>query len=325
VNATLARVWRVFLTVMVSGMVLAALAACGGSAPVRSEGPSGGAAQPGGSGAAATAAPALTGAAGGAARPAAGNAAQDATQNINVPDIPRQVIKNGNLGLVVKDVDSAVAQAGGIALRHGGDVTQSSIGKRDDARVADLVLQVESGRFDAAMAELRQMDGVIERTTDKSDSKDVTEEYVDVKAQITNLEATERQLRALLDKATRIEDILAIQREITGVRGQIDRLQGRANYLERRSAMSTITLHLASAAGATPRTPDGWRFADVVARAWAASLTVLQGLVTALVSVAVFSWWLLPVLALGWLALRRYRRRVARRPAAPASTAPTGD
>lgn len=325
------RVRRLLLVALASGMVLAALVACGGSAAVRSTESSGGAAssQPGSagesraSGAAATAAPAQTAGASRAAQPASGNpAAPDAPQNINVPDVPKQIIKNGTLSLVVRDVDSVVTQVSGIALQHGGDVTQSSNTKTGDFRVANIVIQVDSGQFDRAMTALRQMDGVVERRVDKSDSKDVTEEFVDVKAQITTLEATERQLRALLDKATRTEEILTIQREITNVRGQIDRLQGRANYLERRAAMSTIALHLEPEAIAARTTPDGWRLADVVTRAWEASLRILQGLVTVVVSVVVFSWWVLPLLALGWLALRRYRRRAA---PPPAPAAPAGD
>jgi hypothetical protein len=132
----------------------------------------------------------------------------------------------------------------------------------------------------------------------------------------------------VLDKATRTEDILAVQREITNVRGQIDRLQGRANFLERRAAMSTITLHLEPEGGPVgPRPAASWRLSEVVTNAWNSSLRVLQGLLTVVVSVAVFSWWLLPLLGLGWLALRRAGRRFRPgRPEPPAPPAPaTGD
>ena len=47
-----------------------------------------------------------------------------------------------------------------------------------------------------------------------------------------------------MDKATQIQDVLSLQRELTNVRGQIERIQGRKRFLERRSDMATITLSL---------------------------------------------------------------------------------
>jgi hypothetical protein len=226
---------------------------------------------------------------------------------------PRLLIKTGTLGLTVRDVDAAFGRAGAIARQYGGDVLQYTNSKNGERRVADVTLQVDSGQFEAAMAALRELPDVVERRTDKAEATDVTEEFVDVQAQITNLEATERQLRDIMAKATRTEDILNIQREITGVRSQIERLKGRANYLDRRAALSTIALHLETPVVATaPTTPPelpGWRFTTVVANAWAASLHALQGIGTVVISVAVFCWWLLPLAALAFGGFRLLRRR----------------
>lgn len=225
---------------------------------------------------------------------------------------PRLLIKTGTLGLTVQDVDAAFGRAGAIARQYGGDVLQYTNSKNGDRRVADVTLQVDSGQFEAAMAALRELPDVVERRTDKAEATDVTEEFVDVQAQITNLEATERQLRDIMAKATRTEDILNIQREITNVRGQIERLQGRANYLDRRAALSTISLHLETPVVTTTPTPPevaGWRFTTVVASAWAASLQVLQGVGTIVISIAVFSWWILPLAVLAIVGVRLLRRR----------------
>ena len=237
--------------------------------------------------------------------------ASTAPAPINVQ--PRLLIKTGTLGLTVQDVDAAFGRAGAIARQYGGDVLQYTNSKNGDRRVADVTLQVDSGQFEAAMAALRELPDVVERRVDKAEATDVTEEFVDVQAQITNLEATERQLRDIMAKATRTEDILNIQREITSVRSQIERLQGRANYLDRRAALSTISLHLETPVAVTvPPTPPeiaGWRFTTVVANAWAASLQLLQGLSTIVISIAVFCWWLLPLGALALIGLRLLRRR----------------
>lgn len=335
-----------FAVVFLSLVLL--LSACGGSAPSSSSssGPvndtsGGGAANTGARAAASSAPAAVSGAAPVApgALPTTGAATQSgsgSTQASPGPLPKRLLIKTGTLGLVVSDVDVTFGRIRAIAQQYGGEVSQYTNSKSGERRLGTVTILVDSAQFEAAMTALREMSGIVERRADKAESTDVSEEFADVQAQITNLEATERQLRGIMEKATRTEDILNIQREITNVRGQIERLQGRANYLDRRAAMSTIAINLETPVVAGPATPTGtnWRFTVVVGEAWVASLKALQVVATVVITVAVFCWWLLPLLALGVLAWRLRRRRSGRGgaagspptapPAAPPATA-TGD
>jgi hypothetical protein len=339
------RRWPVAAAFLIGCLLLAALPACGGSSPTAtrytsSAAPTSPANKPGGgmtpAATAAAAAPttAAPGAAGRSAQATAGAGdSQSQTQNVTLPDVPKLVIKNGMLGLVVKDIDSSVNLIGSIARQYGGDVLQANNSRDGDRHVADIAIQVDSAQFDNAMRALREMPGVVERKVDKTDSKDVSEDYVDVKAQIATLEATERQLLALMDKATRMEDIMTLQREITNIRGQIDRLQGKANYYEHRSATSTITIHLDPEPKPAPAPPEPapapapvpWRLSAIVARAWHASLEVLQAITTVVVSVVVFCWWLVALAAVGWLAYRLNLRRARGVPRSAPPAAPAGD
>ncbi len=58
------------------------------------------------------------------------------------------------------------------------------------------------------------------------------------------LEATETQLLKIMETATKTEDVLSIQRELTSVRGQIEQAQGRMLYLQRTSSTSLLTIQL---------------------------------------------------------------------------------
>lgn len=251
---------------------------------------------------------------------AAGGASSGQSSDLALPDTAQQVIKTGTIGLTVKDLDSGMAQVRAIALQYGGGVLQSNVSRAGDARVGDLTIQVDSKQFDAAMAALRQVNGVVQVTADRTTSQDVTAEYVDVQAQIENLKASATQLRALMDRATSTTDILAIQRELSTVQGQIDRLQARANYLQQHAAMSTIAVHLEPQG--LPTAAPGWRFAEVVARAWARSLAVFQGVATVLINVAIFALWLLPFAAVAWLLWRFFRRGGAGQAGTPAGGSP---
>jgi hypothetical protein len=124
-------------------------------------------------------------------------------------------------------------------------------------------------------------------TTDSISGQDVTEEYVDLKSRERNLRATEESLLRLYDGAENVEEALSIQRELTGVRGEIELVQGRIKYLDQRSIYSQITLNIQPVTSPPPPRPT-WDPLDVVARAWDASLSVLQVMGTAIISVLVF-------------------------------------
>ena len=78
-----------------------------------------------------------------------------------------------------------------------------------------------------------------------TDSQDVTEEYYDVEARIKNKRVEEERLLKHLEQSTgKLEDILKVEKEISRVRGEIERQQGRLQYLDKLSALTTVTITL---------------------------------------------------------------------------------
>ncbi len=217
----------------------------------------------------------------------------------------RMVVKTAELGITAEDVRGSAAEARRVAERFGGEVLSSRVYAGSGPVSADLTLSVPSGEFEVALDELR---GLGERvTTDTVEGQDVTEEFVDLESRERNLLAAEESLLALYDRAESVEDTLTVERELTDIRGQIEEVQGRIQYLERRTATSEIVLHLEPVAPAPAKEP--WSAASVASRAWNASLGVLQAAATAMISAAVFCWWLVPPAAVGLLLWRRNRTK----------------
>ena len=306
------------------------LAACGGSSSGSgSISGSGGADVPGSGSSGSTMDKAMTEPAGGAqdmaaqgsaasagAAASAGSAQSQAapesqTQSISqaMPnDFDRKIVKSANLGVRSEDVRGSAAEAQQVAARFGGTVLNSQVSQLDprkEGRVyADLVLSVPSEEFENALTELR---GLGKKVTDDSVAgQDVTEEFVDLESRERNLLAAERSLLELFDRAQSVDDTLYIQRELTALRGEIELVQGRIKYLEQRSAFSQITLSIQPVAALTPPPKQpAWDPGAVAAKAWAASLNVLQGAATVAISAAVFGWWLIPLLIIGLVWWRR--------------------
>lgn len=224
----------------------------------------------------------------------------------------RVVIRTGDVSVIVGDVEAASEEVKRISEEAGGFVTRADL-RLDGARlVADMTIQVPADSFDWAMGQLRALALKVEYA--RSSTQDVTEEFVDNEAQLRNLRAAEDATVSLMQRADKMEDILSVQRELTRIRADIERIEGRQNYLKRRSEMSTITVSLRpESAAAIAATRTGWQPLQTATVAWETSLTFVTALVDVLIAVAVFFWWFIPLLVLFivWWRRRTRRRREA--------------
>jgi len=117
---------------------------------------------------------------------------------------------------------------------------QDYYGKNYEYATLDIGVPVD--QFEIALHRLRDL---AVRVTDESETgQDVTDQYVDLQSQLTNLEATRDRIKGFLDQAQTVDDALKINQQLSDVEGQIEQIQGKMNYLSNRSAFSTITTNL---------------------------------------------------------------------------------
>ena len=154
----------------------------------------------------------------------------------------RMVVRNGYIELVVDDVDGVSQTITGMAGTFGGHVVSSSVYEENGRTFGSVIIRVSADKFDSALSAIRSL--AVEVARETTSSTDVTEEYIDLSARKRNLEATEQQLLALMEKAGTVEDLLNVQREISSVRGEIEQLEARIRYLEQTSAQSLIEVFL---------------------------------------------------------------------------------
>ena len=154
----------------------------------------------------------------------------------------RQIISTGYLALTVEAVPAAVQQVQAVATSFGGFMEHLSQGESGpNAIFAEMTIRVLQDQFDTAMTRLRDLGRV---TSESVNAQDVSEQFIDLEARLTSAQREEESLRALLDRAMDVSDILSIERELNRVRGEIERMQGQLNALERRVVLATINLSL---------------------------------------------------------------------------------
>ncbi len=203
--------------------------------------------------------------------------------------VPRKIIYTAQLEVVVKDLDAGSKELERLVAEWGGYIAKSDrSGNLGSRRTATWTLKVPSEKFRTAVNSLAGL-GVATRNT--SDSQDVTEEFVDIQARVKNLKIEEEALNKMIaEPGLNLESRIRIRSEISRVRGDIERAEGRMKYLATMSAMSTITVTLSEESPYVPPTVP--TFASRVDETFDGSLTALSNLGkgAALVVIALAPW-----------------------------------
>ena len=234
--------------------------------------------------------------------PAAAPAADSATVQPNTTD--RMIVYNANMSMGVQNVAETLNAIRGLTQGVGGLVAGVSTGFQKDKESASITIRVPAAAYNQVMTDLRKLATKVNNENDSA--RDVTDQFTDLDAQLRNFKATEAQLLEFMKKANTIDEILKVQAQLTQTRGQIERLQGQLNVLQRTSDMATIVINVSPADTVAPQTP--WNPGQSIEEAWVQSLVVVRNVVDFSLRAAVFAFWLTPLvlmaLAVGWVIRR---------------------
>lgn len=247
---------------------------------------------------------------------------QNAQNAPSAASAERMIVYNAQVQLEVQDADKTATDITAIAAQYKGYVSGSNLVRDSRGQMSGTVtIRIPAESLDAAQKQIEAL-GLKVLSRNKN-SNDVTDQYTDLNARLTNLTATEADLRKLMDnataKATKADDILAIYRELTNVRTQIEQIKGQMNLLEKTSALATLTISLVPHQDVQVLEPDTWLPNKTAARALKSLVQALQGLADLTIWLALFFLpivivMLIPLVVLA-LILRALMRRRAKKPA----------
>lgn len=222
-----------------------------------------------------------------------------------------RVIKTAELSLQVEDAPAAMEKAKAFAAQVGGFVLQATIsGTEKGDRTAYVTVHVPVSRFDESVAELKKIGTLL--LSESVNGQDVTEEYADLESQIKNARTEEAQYQEIMKRAGAIEDVLAVAKQLADVRGRIERLEGRRQFLANRTDYSTITVRMSEEP--VVRLPStAWRPMQIAEQTLRFLVETFQTLVNVVIIVVIVGVGLLVPLALVFWVLLLLGRRVLRR------------
>jgi hypothetical protein len=222
----------------------------------------------------------------------------------------RKIIYDARIDLLVDSINATEQAMLGLIDAHEGFLAESDQSSfAQNQRRATWRVRVPVKHFHAFTSAVARLGEVRQNHVG---SQDITEEFMDLEARIRNKrEEEKRLLKHLADSTGKLEDILAVEKELARVRGEAEQMEGRLRFLTDRSDLSTVTIEATEWKDYNP--PVAATFSTQVGRTFFRSVQALLdfGRAIALMLVALAPW--APLIVIGLIIIRWAIRHGQRR------------
>lgn len=153
----------------------------------------------------------------------------------------KKLIKNGEVGFQVNSLAATKQKIEAALKTNGGYIAKENSYDYSNNPTDELIVRVPAKDFDKFLAEV--LNGVEKVDYKRVDIEDVTEQFVDIEARLKSKRQLEAKYAELLTKASSMDDILKIQKEMEIIREEIESAEGRLKYLSNQVGYSTLKIN----------------------------------------------------------------------------------
>jgi hypothetical protein len=180
------------------------------------------------------------------------NALDEAEKSIPDGSVEKMLVHHGSLSLQAHkgSLQSQMSKVEALVIKEdrGYIESQSSnniayYGGHDTRVVMDVQFRVKSQYFHETMAAIQELVGQDMVRSVSVNSQDVTDSYIDASARADTLDASRKALKILLGKATNVQDIMKVQRELNALTQQYESHRQRAVHLKKEVNYSYLSVH----------------------------------------------------------------------------------
>jgi hypothetical protein len=268
----------------------------------------------------------------------AGGSPQNPNENIPASGGKRILLLDASYTLLVKDPQDAANKIIELATAKNGWVVSSNIsqgsyyGPQGEKYYSGTIsIRIPAEMLDETRKEIEAL--AVEVTNRQLTGRDVTQEYTDLQARLTNKEASAAQLRSMIadlrgagydtDKpevvTAKVQALAQLSDQLDRVQGEIDSMKGQLQYFNESAAYSIVTINLQPYIPAQPIQIGGWHPDGVAKEALEDLITSLQRLVDFLIrlgicgipALLVIALFISPLVLLVRAIVRRSRKKVA--------------
>ena len=217
--------------------------------------------------------------------------AEKSSQEETPKAIGRKIIRNAEMRLESSKPEETQQKITSIADSKNGFVinstqrsTNAKVGSHDSV---EMTIRVPAEKFEESVGEIRKTAErvVVETLT----GQDVTEEFVDIQARLKAKKALEERFLEIMKQAKTVEESLEVERQLSEVRTEIERIEGRKRFLENQTSLSTIKVEIGTPAAISSSSNGfGYELKEAFSDGFEAALTFILFLIRIVLAVLPF-------------------------------------
>jgi hypothetical protein len=153
------------------------------------------------------------------------------------------IVRTASLTLLTREFEKTRDAIEALVRQHQGYSAQLTVaGQTGGGRTLTATFRVPADQLDAVLAEMKKLGQVDQES---QGGEEVTQQYVDLGARLSNARNTEQRLVDVLRQRTgKVADILAVEQEIARVREEIERMEAQLKNLENQVRFATLQVKL---------------------------------------------------------------------------------
>ncbi len=188
--------------------------------------------------------------------------------NTTSPKRTRQIIYDVWLQLAVESLDGVEQRIQTAVNQHNGFISSALLDTNQGRRrTASWTVRVPVDQYEQFITLVSEL-GVPK--SKRVNAEDVTEQFVDLEARLVNKKKLEKRILDLLDQTEdEIKNVIEVERELSRVREEVERIEGRLRYLSDKSALTTVEISVREEVNFV--VPQAIGFGQRIGNAWRSS------------------------------------------------------
>ncbi len=156
--------------------------------------------------------------------------------------IKKKIIKDGRLGIDVKDLQKTKSGIDTLVRNIGGYYDKENLINNDYVTEYDLKIRIPADKFEILISKIEKGENIV--SYKEIDARDVTDQFIDLETRLTNKQKYMTRYQELLKSAKSIKDILDLQEKIRVLEEEIESTTGRLKYMNDLVNYSTLELNI---------------------------------------------------------------------------------
>ncbi|SHJ86068.1 protein of unknown function [Clostridium amylolyticum] len=228
-------------------------------------------------------------------------------------DSARKVIKRASLTVETVGYDETLNGIANLSETMGGYIENSDLmGKgygntNFQSRRAHFTIRVPKKNFDEFLNKISTISNILQKQVN---GEDITSQYIDTEARLKTLNVREERVLELLKKATKLEDVLQLEKELSNIRYEIENLTGSLKKMDNLVELTTVNIEVIEVSQITKvegMPKSIWQKTALVFKQSLNSLgTILQGLYLFIIGLIPY---LVIIIPIGFIVYKVYRKK----------------